>query len=244
MSRGLLAAIVVAAALALAWPARAAGAGRSMAPRKARGPITLPPVELYALNTHESFVLKPSPAGTLPRKLWRAFSRFLRCHHTGRVHAMAPRLAELLYKVSRHFDGRRILVVAGYRAPKVAKQKGNPRSPHKLGLACDFRVDGVPSTTLRDFVRATFHGVGVGWYPNSDFVHLDVGRKKDAFWIDYSGPGERARYSRDPQADLAAEREADATDSEPDADEGENPQGASSPGAAAPNLPALDPATP
>jgi uncharacterized protein YcbK (DUF882 family) len=218
-------------------------AARSMAPRKSRGPITLPPVELYALNTHESFVLKPTPAGTLPPKLRRAFSRFLRCHHTGRVHAMAPRLAELLYKVSRHFDGKRILVVAGYRAPKVAKQKGNPRSPHKQGLACDFRVDGVPSTELRDFVRSAFHGVGVGWYPNSDFVHLDVGRKRDAFWIDYSGPGERARYSRDPLADLAAEREGPTTDTNPE-EGGEDPQGASSPGAAAPNLPALDSVTP
>jgi len=241
MRRG-LAAIVVAAVVVLAAPAWAAG-GRSMAPRK-RGPITLPPVELYALNTHESFVLKPSPEGSLPRKLWRAFSRFLRCHHTGRVHAMAPRLAELLYKVSRHFDGRRILVVAGYRAPKVARQKGNPKSPHKQGLACDFRVDGIASTELRDFVRATFHRVGIGWYPNSDFVHLDVGRKKDAFWIDYSGPGERARYSKDPQADLAAEREGGADADDADADEGENPQGASSPGVAAPNLPALNPATP
>ena len=30
--------------------------------------------------------------------------------------------------------------------------------------------------------------------PNSGFIHVDVGRQKDAFWIDYSGPGEKARY--------------------------------------------------
>ena len=60
------------------------------------------------------------------------------------------------------------------------------------GLACDFRVEGVKTTELRDYLRATFDKVGVGYYPNSTFVHLDVRKDRSAFWIDYSGPG-RAR---------------------------------------------------
>src|SRR5262249_36429710 len=38
--------------------------------------------------------------------------------------------------------------------------------------------------------------VGVGYYPNSDFVHLDVrpAGKKSAYWVDYSAPGQRAIY--------------------------------------------------
>ncbi len=111
---------------------------------------------------------------------------------------MAPRLAQLLYQTGRHFE-RRLLVVAGYRAPKIAREKGNPKSPHKSGLACDFRVDGISNEELRDWVRAHFNKVGVGYYPNSGFVHLDVGRKRSAFWVDLSGPGERARYAEDPE---------------------------------------------
>ena len=41
----------------------------------------------------------------------------------------------------------------------------------------------------------TFDKVGVGYYPNSVFVHVDT-RDKRAFWIDYSKPGEKAIYGR------------------------------------------------
>jgi Bacterial protein of unknown function (DUF882) len=102
-------------------------------------------------------------------------------------------------------------VIAGYRAPKIAKEKGNPRSPHKQGLACDFKLDGVALPTLRDYLRSSFDKVGVGYYPNAGFVHLDVGRKKSAFWIDYSHPGESAKYSPDAPGDVKSGR-ADAPD--------------------------------
>jgi hypothetical protein len=70
------------------------------------------------------------------------------------------------------------------------------------GLACDFRVVGIANTQLRDYLRRTYQKVGVGYYPNSSFVHLDVRKDRSAFWIDYSGPGERALYSENPNLDL------------------------------------------
>ena len=99
-----------------------------------------------------------------------------------------------------------ILVIAGYRAPKVARKKGNPKSPHKRGVACDFRVAGASNSDLRDYLRATWGDVGVGFYPNSGFIHVDVGRKQSAFWIDYSGPGESPLYSDNPSEDLRSGR--------------------------------------
>ena len=74
------------------------------------------------------------------------------------------------------------------------------------GLACDFRVDGVQAAELRDYLRKAFDKVGVGYYPNSTFVHLDVRKDRSAFWIDYSGPGERAVYSENPNDDLRTGR--------------------------------------
>jgi uncharacterized protein YcbK (DUF882 family) len=197
----------------------------------------VPAVELNQLTTHEHYRLRPNTVGHFGKKELHGWSRFLRCHHTQRVHSMHPRLAVLLYSVGRHFAGHKLLVVAGYRAPKVAKEKGNSKSPHKAGLACDFRVDGIPTTTVRDFIRQSFHKVGIGYYPNSDFVHLDVGRKRDAFWIDYSGPGERARYSNDPDTDLAGERPTPAPAEAPPPDGGAEPQGVAKPGVDAPNQP-------
>ncbi|MDB4969662.1 MAG: hypothetical protein JWN44_5351 [Myxococcales bacterium] len=178
--------------------------------RKRLPPPPPPPAaELFAMNTRESFKLRPDAKGRFTKVALRGWNRFLRCHHTGRVHAMSTRLAELIYTVAKHFEFKKIYVVAGYRAPKVAKEKGNPKSPHKKGVACDFKVDGVPNTELRDFER-TLTRVGVGYYPNSDFVHLDVDPsrvKRSAFWIDYSRPGERARYSKTPDSDLQAEKQ-------------------------------------
>jgi hypothetical protein len=45
---------------------------------------------------------------------------------------------------------------------------------------------------LRDFLR-TQARVGVGYYPNSSFVHLDV-RKQSAYWVDHAGPGQPPSY--------------------------------------------------
>ena len=152
---------------------------------------------LYTVNHKETFSLRLRDAQGKPIKgNQKRFDRFLRCHHTEKKHAMNPRLMRLLYQTGRHWPGRRVEVVSGYRNPTVAK---NPRSPHMKGLACDFRVDGVKATELRDYLRKTFDKVGVGYYPNSTFVHLDVRKDRSAFWIDYSGPGERAVYSENPE---------------------------------------------
>jgi uncharacterized protein YcbK (DUF882 family) len=132
----------------------------------------------------------------------QALSHFLRCHYTNKRRPMDGRLVSFLYNTARHYKNAKIWIISGYRSPQVAAQKGNPQSPHKRGVACDFRLEGVPLTTLRDYLRRTYRTAGVGYYPNAGFVHLDVGRKQAAFWIDYSGPGQRARYAQDPDDDI------------------------------------------
>jgi len=164
-------------------------------------------VELYAVNTHETLILRlRDDKGRPMRGVQKRFDRFLRCHHTNVQHAMNPRLVRVLYQVGRHYPGRRVEVVSGYRHPSVAK---NPHSPHMQGLACDFRVVGIKNADLRDYLRRDLQNVGVGYYPNSSFVHLDVRKDRSAFWIDYSGPGDRAMYSEAPGLDLRTGR-ADA----------------------------------
>jgi uncharacterized protein YcbK (DUF882 family) len=162
------------------------------------------PVELYAINGKETLFLRlRDDKGRPLRGVQKRFDHFLRCHNTNVQHAMNPRLVRLLYQVGRHYPGLRVEVVSGYRHPSVAK---NPRSPHMQGLACDFRIAGVRNQDLRDYLRRSFDKVGVGYYPNSSFVHLDVRKDRSAFWIDYSGPGGRAMYSDNPVADLKTGR--------------------------------------
>jgi uncharacterized protein YcbK (DUF882 family) len=188
-----------------AVPDSGSGAARprvaAKSPSKARKNA---PVELFAVNLHESMQIRLRDSNGRPvRGQQRHFDRFLRCHYTNVVHPMNPRLISLIYRTGRHWPGHRVEVVSGYRHPKYAK---NPRSPHMKGLACDFRVVGVANTELRDYLRHAFDKVGVGYYPNSSFVHLDVRKDHSAFWIDYSGPGERAMYSSNPSDDLRSGR--------------------------------------
>jgi len=162
------------------------------------------PVVLYHVNRRETMALRLRDGHGRPVKgMQKRFDHFLRCHHTNAQHKMDPRLMRLLYTTGHHYPGRRIEVVSGYRHPSVAK---NPHSPHMQGLACDFRVEGVKTADLRDYLRKTYDKVGVGYYPNSSFVHLDVRKDRSAFWIDYSGPGERAMYSETPDQDLRSGR--------------------------------------
>ncbi len=110
-----------------------------------------------------------------------------------------PRLALLLQKVAKMNPGKRIEIISAYRS---AREKGS-ESLHNRGQAIDFRVAGVSNKVLSAQVRG-FDNVGVGYYPNSVFIHLDT-RDEDAYWVDYSRPGERAIYgSRDMTKDEIA----------------------------------------
>lgn len=99
-----------------------------------------------------------------------------------------PRLVKLIAQVSDQFGGRPLRIVSGYRTKSFVAA-----SKHKEGRALDFSVLGVPNEAVRDYLR-TLPNVGVGYYPNSSFVHLDV-RGYNAYWIDYAGPGEAPRKS-------------------------------------------------
>ena len=181
--------------------APAFSAKNKLASKKTKKLSRYAPVELYQINTKETLMLRFQDDRGRPVKTWKKhFDKFMRCHQTGTVFKMDLRLAHMLYQTARHYEGRRLEVVSGYRHPKVAR---NPRSPHKKGLACDFRVPGVPNAVLRDWLRKNFDHAGVGYYPNSVFVHLD-NRKTgpSAFWIDYAGPGQSASYAENPREDL------------------------------------------
>jgi uncharacterized protein YcbK (DUF882 family) len=107
---------------------------------------------------------------------------------TGTEHEIDLRLIQLVVRVSDTFGGRPVRVVSGYREHSFAVE-----SKHKVGRAFDFSIPGVPNSALRDYLR-TLPNVGVGYYPNSTHVHMDV-REASAYWIDEAGPGEPPRYA-------------------------------------------------
>jgi uncharacterized protein YcbK (DUF882 family) len=119
--------------------------------------------------------------------------------NSGIDHPTHWRLATLLAAVAHHFPDATIEVVSGYR--HVSRH--TDRSNHTRGRAVDMRVEGVGNRRLFELLRASFADVGVGYYPNGTFVHLDV-RDRATIWVDYSGANETPCYSRTAHADLAS----------------------------------------
>ncbi len=108
---------------------------------------------------------------------------FLRDHRTGDVKDYDLKefdlLHDLLVKLG-HPDGE-IDIVCGYRTPwsnNYLRQHGHgvaEHSQHMEAKAIDIRIPGVSSAEVRDAALSMGRG-GVGYYAQSNFVHVDVGR--------------------------------------------------------------------
>jgi uncharacterized protein YcbK (DUF882 family) len=148
-------------------------------------------VDLYRIATTEKLTLTlVDTRGRVRPQVASQLARFLRPRNApNKQKPPHKRLVALLAEVSDHFGGRRIAVASGYR---LAKGYTSHQSRHVAGAAIDIRVEGVPNRALCDYLRH-FDDVGVGFYPNSTFVHFDV-RDKNAYWIDVSGPGQKPQY--------------------------------------------------
>jgi len=126
---------------------------------------------------------KPDPKGR------QRLARFLRDRENDAAKRTHTRLMRVLSYIANHFNGRTIVVVSAYRSEKNGN---NGSSRHQTGEAIDIRVEGVPNEVLRDYCL-TLSKVGVGYYPRSSFVHVDV-RSKPVYWVDWSRPGEPPLY--------------------------------------------------
>ena len=128
-------------------------------------------------------------AGKPDPKARTRLARFLRDREKEEVTRPHTRLLRVLSYLADHFNGRTIVVVSAYRSA----QNGNDGSSrHTSGEAVDIRIEGVPNEVLRDYCL-TLSKVGVGYYPRSSFVHVDV-RSKAVYWVDWSRPGEPPLY--------------------------------------------------
>ena len=157
-----------------------------------------PAMSLYQANSHEKLTVRLyDRRGRTNKTGVRKLYRFLRDVRSGKKRTMNWRLLKHLYTVSRKYKGKTLWVYSGYRSRKLAPGR---ESRHKTGRAVDFRVHGVSKAALRDYLLKRFKKVGVGYYPNVPFVHLDVRNKRSALWVDTSNSGQRASYVKDPRA--------------------------------------------
>ena len=143
-------------------------------------------LSFYHTHTGERLDVVYSRDGAYIPAALEEINGFLYDFRTADATAMDPELLDLIYDVRAALgsDGT-YQVVSAYRSPKTNEMlRGRSastgvakNSQHLLGKAIDVRLEGVPTTRLRDTALAMKRG-GVGFYEASDFVHMDTGRPR------------------------------------------------------------------
>jgi uncharacterized protein YcbK (DUF882 family) len=106
----------------------------------------------------------------------------LRDYRTGEVKEINTDLLDLLFALRQKLETTEPFnIISGYRSPETnyflsSMSKGVVKnSMHIQGMAIDIRLPGYELKTLQRAAIDLRRG-GVGYYPSSDFVHVDVGR--------------------------------------------------------------------
>lgn len=159
----------------------AAVAGSSLA-KQALADVPERTLAVHNLHTGESLKATYWEGGRYLDDALSALNHVLRDHRTGETHVMAPKLLDLVNLLGRKLETREtVQIISGYRSPKTnaalheASSGVATHSLHMLGQAMDIRIPGVELSRLRDAALSLAVG-GVGFYPGSNFVHVDVGR--------------------------------------------------------------------
>jgi uncharacterized protein YcbK (DUF882 family) len=171
----------------------AAAAAAALVPSRAQAAslVRAPERVLSFFHTHTGERLKVAyccggeyqPAGL------QEVNHILRDFRVNETRAIEPKLLDLLYELGGTLGSDQPFhVISGYRSPEtnmMLRERGGAttgvasHSLHMVGQAIDIRVPGVKIDDLRDAARALKIG-GVGFYPDLNFVHVDVGRVR--YW--------------------------------------------------------------
>lgn len=134
------------------------------------------------LNTGDKLKLTYFEKGRYISSALQEIDYLLRDYRTGDVHRMDPSLLDQLHDLKLMLGSHRPFeIICGYRSPmtnahlhKHSSGVAN-NSLHMQGRAIDVRLEGHDLRHLRDAAIALRKG-GVGFYPKSNFVHLDTGK--------------------------------------------------------------------
>ena len=134
------------------------------------------------LHTGERLTVEYCTGGSYVPDGLAAVNTLLRDFRTGDVHAIDPALLDLLFDLCERTDTTRPFeVISGFRSPQTnaaLRRRSHGvagGSLHMQGQAIDIRVGDVRLAALHRAALALRQG-GVGYYPASNFVHVDTGR--------------------------------------------------------------------
>ena len=178
------------AAVAAAAPFRAAAATSSTASATASS-AKAPVRALSFFHTHTGERLKTTYCcdGKYQPEALQAINVLLRDFRVNKIKEIDPALLDLLHELAGTLEtDQPFHIISGYRSPEtnqMLRERGGTHtgvassSLHMVGKAIDIRIPGVKLDNLRGAARTLKLG-GVGYYPSSNFVHVDTGRVR--YW--------------------------------------------------------------
>ncbi len=148
------------------------------------GPVArrrgLNPLLTTLFNVHSKEAL-PVFVNRLPSR--RALDDLFRCRGFAFVKELDPRLLVAVLATVKEFKSPRVNIISAYRSPKFndsLAKKGRrvaAESRHTKGEAIDFGLTTVNAQELGKWLWDNFEG-GVGTYRHDNFVHIDVGPRR------------------------------------------------------------------
>lgn len=139
-------------------------------------------ITLVAAHTSEKFSGEYWYDGKYLPDAFSEIKMVMRDHRNNEKFPIDPRLMDVIYVLQNRIGMiKPVHVVSGYRSPQTNAMlrrttEGVARnSLHMSGQAVDIRIPGVSLSSVRNTALDLQSG-GVGYYPKSDFVHMDTGR--------------------------------------------------------------------
>ncbi|MCB1541726.1 MAG: DUF882 domain-containing protein, partial [Rhodoblastus sp.] len=174
--RAVLARVAGSAALAAAFCLGSTGTQTAIANGDTRT------IYLYHAHNKDHIEATYLVNGRYDSSVLKQLNWFLRDWRNDETTTMDPRLFDVVWQVYREAGAGNnpITVLSAYRSPTTnAALRRRSRavakhSQHMLGKAMDTKMEGLAMYQIREIGMKLQHG-GVGWYPRSPFVHLDVG---------------------------------------------------------------------
>lgn len=153
-------------------------------PQLQASPLAMNDRQLTFLNLHTGERIHATywAEGSYLSEGLAAINNLLRDHRTGETYEIDRNLLDMLQLLHYKVDSQNEFhVISGYRSPKTNAQLNTQsngvakRSLHMQGKAIDIRLPGHQLANLRKAALSMQSG-GVGYYPKSDFIHIDTGR--------------------------------------------------------------------
>ncbi|MFC0141766.1 DUF882 domain-containing protein [Erwinia mallotivora] len=136
---------------------------------------------LNNLNTGESLKTEFFNGKSYDKKELSRLNHFFRDYRANQTRNIDPHLFDQLYRLQALLDTRKpVQLISGYRSLATnnlmrERTRGVAKhSYHTLGQAMDFHIEGISLSNVRKAALSMKAG-GVGYYPSSNFVHIDTG---------------------------------------------------------------------